>query len=156
VIYYLLLLIQSTLYYSKRSSIVDMSGTGRKHSSKWDLSDEHKFSPGSKQMRSGRSSADVAGSNSSEWAYLEGNDKLRPVTGFSSKESFYGGRGSNEDDAMNKDHRVLDSRREWDTDGSYSRNMRHSQSPKNDWSRSVWFYFLNIDIDGNYNFFFIL
>ncbi|GAU38087.1 hypothetical protein TSUD_318810 [Trifolium subterraneum] len=117
-----------------------MSGTGRKRSSKWDLSDEHK------QMRSGWSSADVAGNNSSKWAYSEGNDKLRPVMGYSSKESFSGGRGSYEDDAMNEDHRISDTRREWDTDGSYSKKMsswqeeweqkRHSQSPINGWNRS--------------------
>ncbi|MCH95748.1 zinc finger CCCH domain-containing protein 38-like [Trifolium medium] len=118
-----------------------MSGTGRKRSSKWDLSDEHK------QMRSGWSSADVAGNNSSKWAYSDGNDKLRPVMGYSSKESFSGGRGSYEDDAMNEDHRILDTRREWDTDGSYSKKMspwqeeweqkRRSQSPINGWSRTV-------------------
>jgi hypothetical protein len=163
VIYYLLLLIQSTQHYSKRRSIVDMSGTDRKRSSKWDLSDEHKFPSGSKQMRSGWSSADVAGNNSSKWAYSEGNDKLRPVMGYSSKESFSGGRGSYEDDAMNEDHRISDRRREWDTDGSYSKKIspwqgewgqkRHSQSPINGWSRSVWFYFLNIDTDRSFIYF---
>ncbi|CAJ2641556.1 unnamed protein product [Trifolium pratense] len=117
-----------------------MSETGRKRSSKWDLSDEHR------QMRSGWSSADVAGNNSSKWAYSEGNDKLRPVMGYSSKESFSGGRGSYEDDAMNEDHRILDTRREWNTDGSYSKKRspwqeewepkRRSQSPINGWNRS--------------------
>ncbi|XP_045823668.1 zinc finger CCCH domain-containing protein 38-like isoform X2 [Trifolium pratense] len=115
-----------------------MSETGRKRSSKWDLSDEHR------QMRSGWSSADVAGNNSSKWAYSEGNDKLRPVMGYSSKESFSGGRGSYEDDAMNEDHRILDTRREWNTDGSYSKKRspwqeewepkRRSQSPINGWN----------------------
>jgi hypothetical protein len=71
--------------------------------------------------------------------------------GYSSKESFSGGRGSYEDDAMNEDHRISDRRREWETDGSYSKKIspwqgewgqkRHSQSPINGWSRSVWFYF---------------
>ncbi|XP_004502920.1 zinc finger CCCH domain-containing protein 38-like [Cicer arietinum] len=122
-----------------------MSGTDRKRSSKWDLGDELEFSPGSKQMRPGWSSADVAGRNSSKRAYSQGNDKLRPVMGFSSKE-FSGGRGSNKDGDLNKDHRVVDTRREWDTDGNYSKKMspwpeerkqqRHSQSPNNGWSRS--------------------
>ncbi|CAK8567903.1 unnamed protein product [Lathyrus sativus] len=115
-----------------------MSGSDRKRSSKWDLSDEPKLSSGSKQIRSGQSSADVAGSNSSKWAYSEGNDKLRPVMGYSSKEYFSGDRCSNEEDAMIKDHRMLDTRREWDIDGSYEerKQKRHSQSPKNAWSSS--------------------
>lgn len=139
---------------SKRGFIVDMSGTDRKRSSKWDLGDELEFSPGSKQMRPGWSSADVAGRNSSKRAYSQGNDKLRPVMGFSSKE-FSGGRGSNKDGDLNKDHRVVDTRREWDTDGNYSKKMspwpeerkqqRHSQSPNNGWSRLVLSEFLNID-----------
>ncbi|TKY73850.1 Zinc finger CCCH domain-containing protein 38 [Spatholobus suberectus] len=147
---YLFLLIQSTLHWSKRSITVlasEMSGSGKKRSSKWDLRDDPEFAPDSKQLRSGWSSADVAGSNSSKWSYLEGGDKLKPGTGFSSKEPFSGGGGSNKDDIMNKDYRVLDATIEWDEDGSYSKKMspgfeewkhkRHSQSPKNGWSRSV-------------------
>ncbi|RDX91346.1 Zinc finger CCCH domain-containing protein 38, partial [Mucuna pruriens] len=124
-----------------------MSGSSKKRSSKWDLKVESEFAPDdSKQLRSGRSSADVAGSNSSKWSYLEGSDKLKPGMGFSSKEPFSGGRGSNKDDIMNEDYRVLDSTMEWDEDGSYNKKIspgfeewkhkRHSQSPKNGWSRS--------------------
>ncbi|KAL2657335.1 hypothetical protein AAZX31_04G195400 [Glycine max] len=110
-----------------------MSGSGKKRSSKWDLRDDPDFSPDdSQQLRSGWSSA---------------GDKLKPGMGFSSKEPFSGGRGSNKDDIMNKDYRVLDATMEWDEDGSYNNEMspglegwkhnkRHSQSPKNGWSRS--------------------
>lgn len=144
-----MLLIQSTLHYSQRSFtalVSEMSGSGRKRSSKWDLRDDPEFAPGSKQLRSGWSSEDVAGSNSSKWSYLEGNDKFKPGMGFSSKD---GGRGMNKDDIMNKDQRVLDATMEWDTDGSHNKKMspwleewkqkEFSQSPKNDWSRSVRF-----------------
>ncbi|XP_061363614.1 zinc finger CCCH domain-containing protein 55-like isoform X2 [Gastrolobium bilobum] len=145
---------ESTLHCSKRSITAlasEMSGSGRKRSSKWDLRDEPEYAPDSnapdsKQLRSRWSSADVAGSNSSKWSYLEGNDKLKPGMGFSPKEPFSGGRGSNKDDIMNKDYRVLDATLEWDEDGSYDRKMspgfeewkhnRHSQSPQNGWSRS--------------------
>ncbi|KAK7350870.1 hypothetical protein VNO77_09899 [Canavalia gladiata] len=109
----------SILYNSKRGITVlasEMSGSGRKRSSKWDLRDEPDFAPDGKQSRSGWSSAS-------------------------------GGRGSNKDDLMNKDYRVSDATMEWDTDGSYNKKLspgfeewkhkRHSQSPKNDWSRSV-------------------
>lgn len=124
-----------------------MSGSGKKRSSKWDLTDEPEFEPdNSKQSRSGWSSADVAGSNSSKWSYLEGTDKLKPGVGFSSKEPFSGGRGSNKDDVMNKDYRILDTTMEWDEDGIYNKKMspafeewkhkRQSQSPKNGWNRS--------------------
>ncbi|KAL2347259.1 hypothetical protein Fmac_001259 [Flemingia macrophylla] len=108
-----------------------MSGSGKKRLSKWDLTDEPEFEPdNSKQSRSGWSSA----------------DKLKPGMGLSSKEPFSGGRGSNKDDVMNKDYRVLDTAMEWDGDGSYNKKMspafeewtqkRQSQSPKNGWSRS--------------------
>ncbi|KAL2638904.1 hypothetical protein AAZV13_06G139100 [Glycine max] len=102
-----------------------MSGSGKKRSSKWDLRDNPDFSPDDgKQLRSGWSSA---------------GDKLK---------HFSGGRGSNKDNIMNKDYRVLDSTMEWDEDESYDHKMspgldawkhkRHnSQSPKNGWSRSV-------------------
>jgi len=124
---------------SKRSITIlasEMSGSGKKRSSKWDLRDDPDFSPDdSQQLRSGWSSA---------------GDKLKPGMGFSSKEPFSGGRGSNKDDIMNKDYRVLDATMEWDEDGSYNNEMspglegwkhnkRHSQSPKNGWSRSVRF-----------------
>ncbi|KAI5412977.1 hypothetical protein KIW84_057554 [Lathyrus oleraceus] len=46
--------------------------------------------PCGEQIRPGRSSADVAGSNSAKWAYSEGSDKLRPATEYSSKEHFPG------------------------------------------------------------------
>ncbi|KAK7353632.1 hypothetical protein VNO80_19083 [Phaseolus coccineus] len=125
-----------------------MSGSGKKRSSKWDLRVDPEFSPdNNKQLRSGWSTADVAGSNSSKWSYLEGSDKLKPAMGFSSKEPFSGGRGSHKDDVMNKDYGGLDPTMEWDEDGSYSKKIspgseewkpkRHSQSPKNGWSRSV-------------------
>jgi len=127
-----------------------MSGSGKKRSSKWDLRVDPEFSPdNSKQLRSGWSSADVAGSNSSKWSYLEGSDKLKPAMGFSSKEPFSGGRGSHKDDVINKDYGGLDATMEWDEGGSYSKKIspgseewkpkRHSQSPKNGWSRSVRF-----------------
>lgn len=140
---YLLLLIQSTLHYSKRSFaalVIGMSGSGKKRSSKWDLRDELESAPGRKQMRSGWFSADTAGSR---------NDTLRPVKEFSSEESFSGGSGSNKDDIMHKEHRVLDATTEWETEGSRRQKMsprieewkqkRHSQSPENGWSRSVRF-----------------
>lgn len=124
-----------------------MSGSGRKRSSKWDLKKDPEFAPDSKQLRSGRSSADVAGSNSSKWSYSEGSDKLKPSTGFSSKEPFSGGRGSNKDAIVNKDYRDLDTAMEWDEDGSYIKKIspgfeewkhkRDSPSPKNGWSRSA-------------------
>ncbi|KAK7316969.1 hypothetical protein RJT34_00813 [Clitoria ternatea] len=122
-----------------------MSGSGRKRSSKWDMGTESEFTPDSKPLRSGRSSADIAGSNSSKWSYLEGSDKLKPGMGFSSKEPFSGGRGSNKDD--NKDYRVLVGTMEGDEDENYKKKIspefeewqhkRHSQSPKNDWSGSA-------------------
>lgn len=140
---YLLLLIQSTLHYSKRSFaalVIEMSGSGKKRSSKWDLRDELESEPGSKQMRSGWSSADTAGSR---------NDTFRPVKEFSSEESFSGRSGSNKDEIMHREHRVLDATKEWETDGSRHqkmpprieewKQMRHSQSPENDWSRSARF-----------------
>ncbi|TKY60419.1 Zinc finger CCCH domain-containing protein 38 [Spatholobus suberectus] len=107
-----------------------MSGSGRKTSSKWDSRDESEFSSYS----------------SSKWSYLERNDKLKPRMGFSCKEPFSGGRGSNTDDFTNKDYRVLDATDAWDTDGSYSMTMspgpedcknKYSQSPKDGCSRSV-------------------
>ena len=123
-----------------------MSGSGRKRSSKWDMRDDPEFAPDSKHLRSGWSSGDVAGSNNSKWAYMEGNDKLKPSMG---KEAFSGGRGSNKDDIMNRDYRGLDAKMEWEADASYSKKMspgfeewkpkRHSQSPKNGWSRSSRF-----------------
>jgi len=133
-----------------------MSGSGKKRSSKWDLRVDPEFSPDdSKQLRPGWSSADVAGSNSSKWSYLEGSDKLKPDMGFSSKEPFSGGRGSHKDDVMNKDYGGLDATMEWDEDG-YSKKIspgseewkpkRHSQSPKNGWSRSVRFVSLGLSV----------
>lgn len=127
-----------------------MSGSGRKRSSKWDLRDEPEFAPDSKQLRSGWSSANLAGSNSSKWSYFEGNDKLKPNSRLPSKEPFSGGRVSNKDDVMNKDHhRDLDAKMAWDADESYGMAMspgfdewkhkRHSQSPKNGLERSVRF-----------------
>ncbi|WVZ18011.1 hypothetical protein V8G54_005333 [Vigna mungo] len=57
----------------KRVNIVlgsEMSGSGKKCSSKWDLRVDPEFSPDdSKQLRPRCSSADVAGSNSSKWSY---------------------------------------------------------------------------------------
>ncbi|XP_027368913.1 zinc finger CCCH domain-containing protein 55-like isoform X2 [Abrus precatorius] len=124
-----------------------MSGSGRKRSTKWDLRDDPEFVLDSKQLRAGWSSADVAGGNSSKWSYLEGSDKSKPGMGFSSNEPFPGGRGSNKGDIMNKDHTFLDATMEWDADENYRKKMspgfeewknkRHSQSPKNGWSRSV-------------------
>ncbi|XP_057418310.1 zinc finger CCCH domain-containing protein 55-like isoform X2 [Lotus japonicus] len=118
--------IRNALHYSKTSITGlanEMSEGGRKRSSKWDLIDEPEFAPGSKQMRSGRSSADVAGSNSSKWSYSEGNDELKP------------------------DYRVSDATMDLDTDRSYSKNMsplleerkqkRRSQSPKIGWGSSL-------------------
>ncbi|XP_019434527.1 PREDICTED: zinc finger CCCH domain-containing protein 55-like isoform X5 [Lupinus angustifolius] len=108
-----------------------MSGSARKRSSKWDMSDGPEFAPDSKQLHS----------------YLEGNDKSKYGTGFSSKESFSRGRGSNKDDIMNKDYRDWDETMEWDADESYSKKFspgfeelkynRRSQSPKNGRSMSV-------------------
>ncbi|KAE9604158.1 putative transcription factor C3H family [Lupinus albus] len=108
-----------------------MSGSARKRSSKWDMRDGPEFAPDSKQMRS----------------YLEGNDKSKSGMGFSSKEPFSRGRGSNKDDIMNKDYRDWDETMEWDADGSYNKKFspgfeewkhkRHSQSPKNGPSMSV-------------------
>ncbi|BAT79223.1 hypothetical protein LR48_Vigan04g137300 [Vigna angularis] len=95
-----------------------MSGSGKKRSSKWDFRVDPEFSPDvSKQLRPGCSSADVAGNNSLKWSYFEGSDKLKPDIGFSSKEPFFGGRGSHKDDVMNKDYGCLDATMEWDEDG---------------------------------------
>ncbi|KAK7410873.1 hypothetical protein VNO78_02065 [Psophocarpus tetragonolobus] len=140
-----------TLHLSKRRITVlasEMRGSGKKRSSKWDLRDDPEFSPDdSKQLRSGWSSADGAGSNSSKWSYSEGSDKLKHGMTFSSKEPFPGSRGTNKDDVMNKDYGILNETMEWDEDGSYDKKMspgpeewkhkRHSQSPKNGWNRSV-------------------
>ncbi|CAL0305284.1 unnamed protein product [Lupinus luteus] len=109
-----------------------MSGSARKRSSKWDMRDGHEFAPDSKQLRS----------------YLEGNDKSKSGMGFSSKEPFSRGRGSNKDDIMNnKDYRDWVETMEWDADGSYNNKLspgfeerkykRRSQSPKNGRSMSV-------------------
>ncbi|KAK7282347.1 hypothetical protein RIF29_11033 [Crotalaria pallida] len=107
-----------------------MSGSARKHSSKWDKTDDPEFAPDSKQLRS----------------YLEGNDKFKSGMGFSSKEPYSGGRGSKKDDIVNKDYRDLDETMEWDADGSYNKKFspgleewkykRRSQSPRNSRSRS--------------------
>ncbi|KAF7834165.1 zinc finger CCCH domain-containing protein 38-like isoform X1 [Senna tora] len=118
-----------------------MSGGGRKRGTKWDLREEPEFASDSKQLR-------YAGSNSSKWSYLEGNDKQRPNLGLGlpSKEPFSGGRVSNKDDIINKDYnRDLDIKMAWDADESYSMKMSpgfedwkhkmHSQSPKNGWDR---------------------
>ncbi|KAK7358835.1 hypothetical protein VNO77_00775 [Canavalia gladiata] len=113
-----------------------MSGSGRKHSSKWDSRDEPEFAADS-----------VASSNSSKWSYLERNDKLKPRVGFSCKELSSGGRGSNKDGITSKDYRALDETSTRDTDGSYSMEMspgleewksnKYDQSPKNGCSKSV-------------------
>ncbi|XP_027341389.1 zinc finger CCCH domain-containing protein 38-like isoform X3 [Abrus precatorius] len=113
-----------------------MSGNGRKHSSKWDSRDQHEFAPDS-----------VASSNSSKWSYLERNDKLKSRMGFSFKEPFPEGRGSNKDDITSKDYRALDATSAQDTDRSYSMEMspgledwkskKYSQSPRNGCSQSV-------------------
>ncbi|CAL0325189.1 unnamed protein product [Lupinus luteus] len=118
-----------------------MSGSGTKRYSKWDLRDEPEYACDSKQLWSGQSSADIAGSNSPKSSYMERNDRLKPTMGFSSKEPFSRGRGSNKDDILNKDYKVSDATIAWDTDGSHSMKMspgfedrkhkRHSQSPKN-------------------------
>ncbi|XP_054821472.1 zinc finger CCCH domain-containing protein 38-like isoform X2 [Prosopis cineraria] len=124
-----------------------MSGSGRRRSSKWDLRDEPEFVSDSKQLRSGWSSANVTGSNSSKWSYLEGNEKLKPNMRLPYKEPFSGGRVSNKDDIMNKDYnRDLDAKMAWDADESYGMKMspgleewkrkRRSHSPKNGLDRS--------------------
>ncbi|XP_061344635.1 zinc finger CCCH domain-containing protein 38-like [Gastrolobium bilobum] len=105
-----------------------MSGSGRKHYSKWDSRDEPQFAPDR-----------FPSNNSSKCSYLERNDKLKPRMGFSWKEPFSGGRGSNKDDITNKDYGDLDATIAWDTDGSYDmkmspgfeewKNKKHSQSP---------------------------
>ncbi|RDX62282.1 Zinc finger CCCH domain-containing protein 38, partial [Mucuna pruriens] len=113
-----------------------MSGSGRKTSSKWDSRDEPEIA-----------SYSTASSNSSKWSSLEGNDMLKPMMGFSCKEPFSGGRGSNKDDIMDRDYKVLDATDARDTDGSYSmkmspgfedcKNNKYNQSPKNGCNRSV-------------------
>ncbi|KAK7318458.1 hypothetical protein RJT34_03160 [Clitoria ternatea] len=107
---------------------IEMSGSGRKHSSKWDSRDEPEFAP------------DSVASNSSKWSYLERNDKPKPRMGFSCKEPYSGGRDSKKDDITYKDDRVLDATSAQDMDESYNMNMsprfgdwknNYSQSPKN-------------------------
>ncbi|KAI9113902.1 hypothetical protein K1719_015153 [Acacia pycnantha] len=93
-----------------------MSGNSRRRSSKWDLRDEPEFVPDSKQLRSGWSSTNVTGSNSSKWSYMEDYD------------------------------RDLDTKMAWDADESYGMKMspgleewkrkRRSHSPKNGLDRS--------------------
>ncbi|KAK7247562.1 hypothetical protein RIF29_42447 [Crotalaria pallida] len=78
---------------------------------------------------------------------MEGNDRLKPGVGFSSKEPYSGGRDSNKDDIVNEDCRVFDAAIGRDADGSHSMKMspgleewkhkRHSQSPKNGRGRSA-------------------
>ncbi|KAE9610236.1 putative transcription factor C3H family [Lupinus albus] len=140
-------------YYSLHSALIkiklqglrsEMSGNGTKRYSKWDLRDEPEYAHDSKQVWSGWSYADIAGNNSSKSSYMERNDRLKPRMGFSSKEPFSRGRGSNKDDILNKDYRVSDATI---ADGSHSMKMspgfeerkhkRHSQSPKNGLRRPV-------------------
>lgn len=129
-----------------------MSGSGRRRSSKWDLRDEPEFVPDSKQLRSGWSSANVTGGNSSKWSHMEGSEKLKPNLRLPFKEPFSGGRVPHKDDIMNKDYnRDLDSEMEWDVDESYGMKMspgleewkrkRRSHSPQNGLDRSVKFNF---------------
>jgi hypothetical protein len=68
--------------------------------------------------------------------------------GFSCKEPFSAGRGSNQDDITNENYRVSDATIAWDTDGSHSMKMspglvegkdKHNQSPKDGYRRSVRF-----------------
>lgn len=87
---------------------------------------------------------------------MERDDILKPRMGFSCKEPFSGGRGSNKDDFKNKDYKVLDATIAQDTDGSYNmemspgfeewKNKKYSQSPKNGHSRSVRFVSLLISV----------
>ncbi|XP_057415865.1 zinc finger CCCH domain-containing protein 38 isoform X2 [Lotus japonicus] len=116
-----------------------MNKSGRKLSSKWDLIDEREseFAPDG-----------VANSNStsSRWSYKERNDRLNPRMEFLSKEPLSGGTHSNKyDGTNNEEYRVLDATIARDTDGSYGMEMspgfedwknKHSQSPKNSYSRS--------------------
>ncbi|XP_028766035.1 zinc finger CCCH domain-containing protein 38 isoform X2 [Neltuma alba] len=149
VIYTLMFLIQHTALIrgQRQVSRSGMSGSGRRRSSKWDLRDEPEFVSDSKQLRSGWSSANVTGSNSSKWSYLEGNEKLKPNSRLPFKEPFSGGRVSNKDDIMNKEYnRDLDTKMAWDADESYGMKMspgleewkrkRRSHSPKNGLDRS--------------------
>ncbi|KAJ1405061.1 Zinc finger, CCCH-type [Sesbania bispinosa] len=89
----------------------------------------------------------VASISSSKSSYLERSGKLKPRMGFSSKEPFPGGRGSNNDDVTNKDYSVLDATVAWKTDGSCSmtmspgfeewKNKKLGQSLKDSCNRSV-------------------
>lgn len=81
---------------------------------------------------------------------MERNNKLKPRMGFSYKEPFSGGRGSSKDE----EYEVLDATFSQDNNGSYDLKMsprfeerkskNHSQSSKDDYSRSVRLFSLNI------------
>lgn len=147
-----------------------MSGSGRKRSSKWDLRDEPHFDdinlqddgwPGKtgrpfrhRESGHGWHSPELARSNGSKWSSSEISDmRSKHDSGFPSRETFPGSRGSHRNENTDKDcNRYIEESTAWDRDGGYGtrmspglddwRQQNHSQSPKSGRSRSMRYFLL--------------
>lgn len=143
------------------SGMREMSGSGRKRSSKWDLRDEPQYEDDDAQDdswhgKAGRSfypresghgwqSPELVGNNGSKWSALETNDlRSKHDMVYPSREP----RGSHKNDNLDKEsNRYVEDSMAWDADEDYGTRMspgldewRHqnpSQSPKSGWARSL-------------------
>lgn len=126
-----------------------MSGSGRKHSSKWDLKEDEfvRESIRDKESRSGWFSPKGGGYNNGhklsgrEVGYMLGS---KPELRYSSREPIPGSRGSRNEDNLDDYMGNFKETTSWGGDGSYSMKMSpvfhecgqqsRRRSPKSDWT----------------------